>query len=148
MYLVTDEKFIPWYCVNTVLPWHSENTMLLWKYYEYVSTKVLKIALLKHSQYKGRNNNAPFRLLKRFPDLRFPINTYHRCFFIVFFIVFSTSFIVWKTFFPMILQTRSCNSPGIWSPWSWHIWRILIQVYSIFTNIHMTKQIIPAFLCQ
>ena len=26
-----------------MLPWHYTNTTLLWKYYEYVSTKVLKI---------------------------------------------------------------------------------------------------------
>ena len=45
LHLITDEKFIPWYCVNTMLPWHYANTMLLWKYLEYVSTKVLKIAM-------------------------------------------------------------------------------------------------------
>ena len=43
--IATDEKFIPWYCVNTMLPWHYANTMLLWKYSEYVSTKIFKFVM-------------------------------------------------------------------------------------------------------
>ena len=48
--LITDEKFIPWYCVNTMLPWNYANTMLLWKYYVYASKKVFKIIMWKNSQ--------------------------------------------------------------------------------------------------
>ena len=34
--------------------------MLLWKYYEYVSTKVFKIAMSKNNQQERRNNKTPF----------------------------------------------------------------------------------------
>ena len=40
-------KFIPWYCLNTILKCHYANTMFSWKYYEYVSTRVFKIAVQK-----------------------------------------------------------------------------------------------------
>ena len=60
MHLITDEKFILSYCVNTMLPWDYANTMLLWKYYEYALTKVFKIAIYENNQQEGRNSKTPF----------------------------------------------------------------------------------------
>ena len=50
--LAIDKNSIPWYCLDTVLPCLGSNTMLLWKYYKYVSTKALKVLLLKKASNK------------------------------------------------------------------------------------------------
>ena len=116
-----------WWKINTVILrecYHDTMQTLLWKYYEYVSTKVLKIAMEKKTTSKKEG------IIRLQSDLRFLINTYE-----------GLSF-QWS-FFPREDHTTHRNMKSL----------ILIYIFEessykfivFFTIIHVPKQTILVF---